>query len=205
MTARTLISDLGGVIVHFSFDRAFAAWSRASGVDAALIASRFRFADEAYCRFETGSVTVADYADHLRRCLGLSLTDEELVDGYRAIFLGVDPDVHALYRELAGAGVRLVVLTNTNVAHRVVWSERYASELAVFDAIYASCDLGARKPEAEAFTQVLAAERLAARDVVFLDDTPACVDGARRCGIEAYRFTGAGQARHDLRRAGFPV
>ena len=53
------------------------------------------------------------------------------------------------------------------------------------DALVDATDVGARKPEAAADLAAAAALEVRPAEVVFLDDTPECVDGARAVGMTA--------------------
>ncbi|QJW85440.1 HAD-IA family hydrolase [Ramlibacter terrae] len=57
--------------------------------------------------------------------------------------------------------------------------------LAKFRHVFASHEMGHRKPQPEAFRHVLDAIGVAADEVLFFDDTQENVDGARACGLEA--------------------
>jgi HAD superfamily hydrolase (TIGR01509 family) len=60
-----------------------------------------------------------------------------------------------------------------------------------------------RKPEEECYRRVLAelgCDR--AESVVFFDDSPACVEGARRIGMQAFVVRGAAGVRNALATLG---
>ena len=55
--------------------------------------------------------------------------------------------------------------------------------------VITSCDIGARKPEAEAFRRVAAIAGLPPERLAFFDDLEENVAGARRAGLQAQRVT----------------
>jgi glucose-1-phosphatase len=199
----TLISDLGGVVIDFAFERAFAHWAESLGIEVARI--DFPYRDATYLAYERGEVGTAEFVSFLARHLDLPLDEAAFLAGWERIFIGVVDEMVDLYRALRSEGVRVVGLTNTNAAHAPVWRNGFVDALAVFDRIYASSEIGARKPDPEAYTHVLRAEGIAASDAVFLDDTPYCVEGARAVGLAAYLYRDPAQARADLLRAGLPA
>ena len=58
---------------------------------------------------------------------------------------------------LAAATERLPLyaLTNSNPTHQAVWATRYACERSVFRSIFVSSALGVRKPDPNAFSEVV--------------------------------------------------
>ena len=59
-----------------------------------------------------------------------------------------------------------------------------------FDRFYFSCDLGSAKPDAAYFDAISSDLDVRAANIHFWDDTEGHVDGATRCGWNAYHFTG---------------
>jgi HAD superfamily hydrolase (TIGR01509 family) len=73
-------------------------------------------------------------------------------------------------------------------------------ELAgLFDFIVSSCDVGMAKPDARIYRLLLQRFGRAVEQVVFVDDTPACVEAARGLGIETVQFRDTDQAITALR------
>ena len=75
----------------------------------------------------------------------------------------------------------------SNDAYTFIGREFFARrpEFAELDAFVDAADIGVRKPDAEAYLRAAAALGVQPREVVFLDDTPECVDGAARVGMAA--------------------
>ena len=200
MTADALLFDLGGVVIDVDFARVVQAWADAAGVPAAHVRARFSL-DAGYEAHERGELGPGEYCAHLRRTLGLELADERLLAGWNQIFGGEVPEVGALLANLKGS-LPLYVFSNTNVAHRGFWQARYASILEPFSQIFCSCDLGLRKPSAEAFLEVSKRIGIAPARIVFFDDSPANVVGAGEAGLRAHEVHSAAEIRAALRREG---
>ena len=114
-----------------------------------------------------------------------------------------DEDTLALARDAHQAGQRLSVLSNApSSMGRLIAAQPWA---AAFAPLLISGDLGLLKPEPEIYLHLL--DRLAAPadEVAFLDDRTDNVTGALAVGIRAVHFTGAAQARSDLRALGIAV
>lgn len=195
-----LLFDLGGVVFDVDFGRCFAHWAGAAGVDAGELAARFAF-DDAYAAHERGTIDVAAYFDAVRAALALPLGHDEMLAGWNDIYLGPRPGMLAL---LAEARSRFAVhaFTNTNAAHHLVWAERFADDLAVFDTIFVSSELGLRKPDREAFETVAGLIGTPPERIVFFDDLAENVAGARAAGLRAVHVTTTDSVRAALAELG---
>jgi len=92
-----------------------------------------------------------------------------------------------LMAEVKAAGLRLGALTNDMTAfHGPGWVEQQ-EHLKLFDVIVDASLTGVMKPDPRAFGQAAEALGLPAEQIVFLDDMPWNVEGARRAGMAAVR------------------
>ena len=186
-TVKALLFDLGGVVLDISFEAALERWSHHSGVGSAMLKARFT-PDEAYERHERGEIEAAAYYDSLRTAFGVTLSDEQFEEGWNAIFLGEIPETVALLKRLHGR-IPLYAFSNTNAVHKLFWSERYASALAVFERVFVSSDMGKRKPEREAFEHVATEMGVGLENILFFDDTEVNVTAARALAMQAVLVT----------------
>ena len=95
---------------------------------------------------------------------------------------------------------RLVLLSNVDQYYWPVVGAAHP-ELDRFSALLLSCDLGAAKPEPEAFLRACQVADTAPARCLFVDDSDVNVDAARRLGFRA-RFRGVAGLVARLRRAG---
>jgi FMN phosphatase YigB (HAD superfamily) len=185
--ADALLFDLGKVVIDIDFDRALARWAEQARCDQALLAARFSH-DEAYRLHEIGQLDQRQYFAALRGSLGVDLSDEQLLDGWNAIFVGEMAGMSELLIEAARRRP-LYAFTNTNPTHERCFSTRFAGVLGHFRAIYASSTIGLRKPDAAAFDYVVKAIGVPAERIVFFDDSLENVRGARACNLQAVHVT----------------
>jgi putative hydrolase of the HAD superfamily len=195
-TVDALLFDLGGVLVDIDFNRAFGAWANAAQVPASQIAGRFAF-DRAYEAHERGEIDADEYFVHLRELLGLSLSPDELLAGWNAIFIGPSAGIDRMLQHLAKS-FPLYLFSNTNPTHRTFWQSRYANLLAPFSGIFCSCDLGTRKPTGDAFLEVCRRIGIAPPHIAFFDDRAENVLGARGAGLLAHQVHSAADIRSAL-------
>ena len=92
-----------------------------------------------------------------------------------------------LMTDAKAAGLRVGALTNDMTAfHGPEWIARQ-EHLKLFDVIVDASLTGVMKPDPAAFRGGIEALGLPAEQIVFLDDMPWNVDGARRAGMAAVR------------------
>jgi len=182
-----LLFDLGGVIIDVDFNRALERWALHARCDPAALKARFT-QDTHYQRHERGEIDAAAYFASLRASLGIALTDAQFHDGWAALLGDEIAGMAALLRR-AGEKLPLYLFSNSNAAHREIWSRRYAAVLSVFRRVFVSCEIGQRKPEPEAFGTVAAAIGGPVSRIVFFDDSLENVEGARAIGMRAVHVT----------------
>ena len=192
-----LLFDLGGVVIDIDFDRVFARWGRDARCDPVAIKARFAL-DAFYERHERGEIDAQAYFAGLRRSLDLELTDEQFADGWNEIFVGEIPGMAAVLRR-AGERLPLYLFSNSNQAHQLVWSRRFTGVLGLFRRVFVSSDLGRRKPEPEAFRTVAAAIGVPPQRILFFDDSPENVAGARAAGLRAVHVRSMDDVEEGLR------
>jgi putative hydrolase of the HAD superfamily len=200
---RAMLFDLGGVVFGFDLKRAFRVWADLVCRDPVELERRFAF-DEPCERHERGELDAAGYFAALRQNLDLHLSNDEIVAGWNDIYLGPVPGISALLFA-ASQHFPLYAFTNSNPTHQSVWAGRFANELSIFRSIFVSSDLGLRKPDPEAFKVVAGRTGLQISELLFFDDTPENVDGARRVGMQAVLVESSADVREALLRLGIEV
>lgn len=191
-----LLLDLGRVLFDIDFDRCLTHWTaaaRARGQAVDPVALRERFTpDAAFEAHERGELSCEAFFRHLATRLELAIEPEIVREGWNAIF---GPDVTGLRERLeALAGhCSLHVLTNTNETHAEHFRHRHARLLAPVETVFASHELGMRKPEPRIYDHVLATLAVAPEDVLFLDDNRENLAGAAARGLRTLHVPGPGR------------
>ena len=198
---RALLFDLGGVVIGFDFKRAFRIWADLAGCDPAELERGFCI-DEAYERHERGEIDAAGYFGELRRNLGLSLSDEQLIAGWNDIYLGVIAGMPALLFSRRGDTSRCSRSPTRIRRIATLGPSALRTNLPVFRSIFVSSDLGLRKPDPEAFCAVAARTGLKVSELLFFDDTPENVAGARVAGMPAVLVKSTTDVRRALTQLG---
>jgi putative hydrolase of the HAD superfamily len=94
-----------------------------------------------------------------------------------------DPDATALIAEAHAAGLRLGALTNEGAAINGMGFFDRVPELESFEVLVDAAEFGERKPAPATYLRAADALGLPPHEIVFLDDTPACVWGADAVGM----------------------
>jgi putative hydrolase of the HAD superfamily len=202
-SVRALLFDLGGVVIQFDFNGAFNAWASRAGCDPKVIAQRFSI-DDSYQQHERGEIPASSYFAALRQSLRIDLSDEDFREGWNDVYLGPVPGMSAVF-SAAQRHLPLFAFTNSNPTHQNVWEHLYAEELRPFEAIFVSSELGLRKPDPAAFHRVAGRMGFEPEEVLFFDDGPENVEGARTAGMQSVLVDSISDVHGALARIGIEV
>lgn len=186
-SVHALLFDLGGVVIAFDFGRAFQLWALRAGCDPSTLKERFSL-DDAYERHERGEIPASVYFATLRQSLEIELSEQDFMEGWNDVYLGLVPGIGDLL-SIARRRLPLFAFTNSNPTHTSTWERLYANDLKPFDTIFVSSGLGYRKPDPEAFNLIARNMGFEPGEVLFFDDSPSNVEGARMVGTQAARCT----------------
>lgn len=196
---KALLFDLGRVVIDIDPARVFSYWAQSGGLDAGTLARRFVI-DEAYRANERGETDMPTYFEHVRRVMGLhGLSQQELLDGWNQTFIGPVAGIDGLLASVQGR-LPIHALSNTNAAHGSYMRQHLAALLARFDGVHLSQELGARKPEPQAFERVVQKIGQPAGSILFFDDMPENVEAAQRSGLQAVWVRDISDTRKGLAR-----
>jgi glucose-1-phosphatase len=192
---KTVIFDLGKVLIPFDFARGYRAMEALCGYSATEIRRRIA-ASDLVPRFETGLVAPHDFVDQLTRRLDLHISYERFCEIWSSIFL---PD--PLVPESLIAGLRqryrLLVLSNTNAIHFPMVRKSYPM-LRHFDDFILSYEVKAMKPEPAIYHEAITRAQCRAEECFYTDDIAPYVESARRLGIDAVQFESREQLEREL-------
>jgi putative hydrolase of the HAD superfamily len=196
---KSVIFDLGQVLVPFDFHRAYAKMETFSGLPAAEVRRRIN-ATDLYRRFECGLIAPQDFADEICSLLGASIGFGDFCDLWTSIFLP-DTSISDVFIEGLASNYRLVLLSNTNVIHFEMVRATYPL-LRHFREFVLSYEVGVMKPEPLIYQKAIAAAGCRPDECVFIDDIEENVIAARREGIDAVHFLSGEQIQGELRKRG---
>lgn len=196
---KTIIFDLGGVLVPFDFKRAYARMELLCPYGVAEIPARLRTTDLVH-RYETGQIPTPEFIEQLTGVLELRVTQDEFRELWSCIFLPGTLVPESLLASLK-LNYRMLLLSNTNELHFSLVERNYPL-LRHFDEFVLSHQVGAAKPSARIYEAALERAGCRPEECFFTDDLLPFVEGARRAGINAVQFQSADQLEADLRARG---
>lgn len=196
---KTIIFDIGNVLAGFDW-RSF---YKKHGYDEATVE-----------RLGRATVQSDDWKEYDRGCV----SDEGMME----LFIENDPEMETQIRnalkdfhglvtrydyaipwicELKKKGYQVLVLSNfSDKALKECWNA--LDFLPYVDGGILSFQDKLIKPAPEIYHLILGRYHLKAEECVFLDDTQANVDAARKVGLHSLRFVNQGQAEEELKRLG---
>ncbi len=193
---KTVIFDLGRVIVPFDLKRGYAALQPHCSYPVEEIPKRIG-ATDLVTRFESGQVMPVEFVQQLSALLGIDVTYDRFCELWSTIFL---PETIVPEEILEGISrrYRMLLLSNTNAIHWEMIRRTYPA-MRHFDAYVLSHEVGAMKPARRIYEEAVRRAECRPEECFFTDDMPAFVEGARQLGIDAVQFTGVPQLLEDLR------
>lgn len=200
--SRTVVWDLGRVVVHWDPHRAVA--DHLTEAQWAAFAEEVGF--DALNRRLDGGLPAADaVAEVARTHPAHAATLERYVAGFAgSLARGPVPGTTELITELHAAGVRQLGLTNWS-AETFHHAAVAAPVIGLLEDVLVSGRVGLTKPDPRIFALLLRTYALDPATTVFIDDSPANVAAAADAGIDAIVFTGAADLRAALLDRGLPV
>ena len=188
-----LLLDIGGVVIRSPFELLDRAEQRA-GLAPGALGRRGPFDPDGDAEFDDvahGELTERAYwQQRAARAAGLLGTAPDTRAFMRELFdlpeaEVVRPEVEALVDDALRTGRRVGLLTNDLIDfHGQAWVDR----MTTFARVHVLVDVsqhGVLKPDPRAYRLGIDALGVPARDIVYLDDQPVNVTGARQAGFEA--------------------
>jgi len=182
---KTVIFDMGNVLIHFSHVKACIQLARLADVPLARVKAAL-FESQAAADYESGRISTAEVHAKLEDALEVALNPVQSLNAISDIFWP-KPDMEKLLSRVKSAGIRTLLLSNTNEAHFNFVAARY-SFLKDIDDVVLSFRVGVCKPERKIYEHALTLANAAAHECLFIDDMPENVAAAEAAGIPAHLF-----------------
>jgi len=192
-----VVFDLGGVLADFG---GLGPLRHMAGIESDEVLWRRWLTSEPVRRFESGVGTDEEFAAALVDEWQLPVTAAELLDMFPGWLVGPYDGAVELVHETA-VRVRTACFSNSNRLHWEAGVKRWPL-LREFERAFVSFEIGAVKPDPEAFEIVLRELGAAAGGTLFLDDNQINVDAAVSVGMQSRRVSGVAGARAALVDAG---
>ena len=199
MAIRTILFDLGNVLLNFSHDRMCRQIGDVFGVSASRVREVI-LSEGLYYRFDRGEISESAIHELLQETFDVRCKLEDLKRAVGDIF-EPNTEMNSLLPILKDQGMRLVLLSNTCVTH-INWIRSQYETLSYFDDLVLSYEVGACKPDEEIFLPTLSKIDCQPEECFYTDDIEEYVLAGRSHGLNGEVFTNAEKFRHDLQTLG---
>jgi putative hydrolase of the HAD superfamily len=178
---KAVIFDVGRVLVHWDPAATLAGLAEISQAGPADLQSLW---GQSSHDLGTGTLSAQAFHSHLIDHAG---TDEDWGRFYTAFCRGLRRDDAALRHtvELAGRGIPLGIISNTNAIH-VQWLRAHLPELAHFHSVVWSSDVGLLKPDRGIYDLAVSSLGTNPARTLFVDDLEENTAGAEAAGLAGW-------------------
>lgn len=202
MTIKTIIFDLGVVLLDISSERMKKAFIDLGATPAKIDSERYKELVSGYGMGKIGTATFRKDLAH-----ELDIDEAEFDKAWNSEIIRIPAEKLALLEELRKAGYMLILFSNTNALHyeeilRVCERDHHIEGglRDYFDRQYFSHVMKMAKPNPDAFSRILRDNDLEAKETLFIDDLLPNVEGARKVDLHTIHFT-AGMTVPELRES----
>ncbi len=187
---RTIVFDLGGVLIDYDLQRCLDAFRRLGLPAPERLIDPYKQSG-VFLALENGSAQPEDLYRYVSEQVGHPV-DPRAVDEAWCRFLIDIPDYKLdMLRSLRRRGYRLFMLSNTNVImfewiRRNLFTKQGLAVEDYFDRIYLSYEMKLVKPEPAIFEKMIADSDILPSETLLIDDGPANVTTAATLGFHTY-------------------
>lgn len=191
---KTIIFDLGNVIVNVDKTEQYKKFSASSGKTVSYIKDYFENSSLRKA-FERGKLTSIQFYHKLSQELNLNMNFNEFKNAWCNIF-SLNKKVEDLLKKLKKK-YKLILLSNTDILHFEYIKNKFKI-VNTFDEYVLSYKVGYRKPNPLIFLVALRKAKALPFNCAYIDDIPEFVYVARFMGIKAFKYENFGKLVKDL-------
>lgn len=196
---KTIIFDLGGVIIDLDVERTINGFSSLSGFSPEKVKKLYA-THPVFHDYEKGLVTDESFREEIRGLFqSKEVDDSHIDDAWNAMLLGIPKSKLELLEKLKER-YQVMILSNTNNIHVQQMERNILPKVSDFSSldhfvhkVYYSHILRMRKPDAEIYQYVLDDQGLRVEETIFLDDNADNVKGAEQVGLKVKYITDSNQ------------
>ena len=187
---KSIIFDLGAVLLNISYQKTIEEFDKLGIKNSSTFYSK-KLQTNIFNLLETGEISESDFIKEIQKqCT--EATNTQILYAWNAMLLDLPLRRVELLKQLK-KDFNLYLLSNTNSIHitefeNKIGSKQYKELYQLFDKVYYSHKIGHRKPNAEAFQLIIEENNLIAEEILFIDDSPQHIEGAKKLGIKTYHL-----------------
>ena len=187
---KSIIFDLGAVLLNISYQKTIEEFDKLGIKNSSTFYSK-KLQTNIFNLLETGEISESDFIKEIQKHCTES-TNTQILYAWNAMLLDLPLHRVELLKQLK-KDFNLYLLSNTNSIHitefeNKIGIKRYKEFYQLFDKVYYSHKIGHRKPNAEAFQLIIEENNLITEEILFIDDSPQHIEGAKKLGIKTYHL-----------------
>jgi putative hydrolase of the HAD superfamily len=188
---KALLFDLGGVIVDLDYKKTANAFENIGLQNAEKAYSQFNQTD-LFNLFETGHISSEEFLAEIQNEITNQVNLSEITKAWNSMIIGFQHSKLEKIKKLSEQ-VPCYLLSNTNEIHlnyieHLLQEMGFKHFLNIFESCYFSHQIGKRKPHKETFEWVLNQMNYDAQDVLFIEDSPQHIEGAKSAKLNTFYF-----------------
>lgn len=154
-------------------------------------------------KFVTGNITPTDFWEYLRNQTRITANDNELLARWIRDY-EIDPEVQKSVQTAKKQGFMTCICTNNNAARLPALDAKF-DFFKDFDVVISSHEVGYVKPNREIFLALLDKAKLNPEELIYSDDNPDRLQGARDLGINVFTYKNFPQFLQELKSFGIYI
>ncbi len=153
--------------------------------------------------FVKGKESPYEFLERMKKATGNNEETDDLLKRWKKLYdefnKNLDYEVLEFTKELKKK-YKLYILTDTIIINKGIGEDGLVSRH--FDRVFKSYEEGLKKPEPEAYLNVLEKTNLKPDEVIFIDDTKYIVEAAKKLGIKSIHYSGLNNLKNELKKLG---
>ena len=189
---KALLFDLGGVIVNLDYHKTINAFEALGVANTEILYNQFS-QTEIFDDFETGCLSGKEFINLMKHQISTHSSESEIKKAWNAMILGFE---EAKLEQIKRYSEKIpcYLLSNTNEIHlayiqSLLGKMPFKNLELLFNKCYYSHIIGKRKPHKETFEWVLNDMGYTPEDVLFIEDSPQHIEGAKTINLNTLYFT----------------
>ena len=185
-----IIFDLGAVILNIDYQKTIKEFQKIGIQNPASLYSK-EAQTNLFNQLEIGEISEEEFLKKIQKKTNNSDVSQ-IKNAWNSMLLDLPEKIMHFIEELKKK-YQIYLLSNTNSIHinelkKKIGKKKYNEFYNLFDKIYYSYEIGLRKPDKNAFLLILRTHKLNPKNVLFIDDSPQHIIGAKNIGINTHHL-----------------
>jgi len=185
---KAIIFDLGGVILNINYQNTVDRFTKLGIKNINTFYSK-KAQSNIFNKIETGKISEKEFLLRIQKKTN-NVTIKQIKEAWNSMLLNLPENRITLLKKLKQK-YSIFLLSNINTIHiskfkQILGNKKYHEFYNLFDKVYFSHKIGFRKPDQKAFQLILDKNKLTNSNILFIDDSPQHIEGAKKLGIKTH-------------------